>query len=153
MKKSNSGEIIVRILCFALGVLLTVSAVLIRDRFFTGAKNSVESEVTNTEVTEEKQEEVKKVEAVISPIAPIDDENTIGDSHVEVAELEKYEEEVTQKLAELKDQPVLTENDDVSNSDILASNSFLSVNCCCVYVKYCIYFISFYQIYIGFLWF
>ena len=96
MKKSNSGEIIVRILCFALGVLLTVSAVLIRDRFFTGAKNSVESEVTDTEVTEEKQEEVKKVEAVISPIAPIDDENTIGDSHVEVAELEKYEEDVTQ---------------------------------------------------------
>ena len=122
MKKSNSGEIIVRILCFALGVLLTVSAVLIRDRFFTGAKSSVESDVTDTEVTEEKQEEVKKVEAVISPIAPIDDENTIGDSHVEVAELEKYEEEVTQKLAELKDQPVLTENDDVSNSDILASN-------------------------------
>ena len=26
MKKSNSGEIIVRILCFALGVLLTVSS-------------------------------------------------------------------------------------------------------------------------------
>ena len=122
MKKSNSGEIIVRILCFALGVLLTVSAVLIRDRFFTGAKNSVESEVTDTEVTEEKQEEVKKVEAVISPIALIDDENTIGDSHVEVAELEKYEEEVTQKIAELKEQPTLTENDDVSYTDELASN-------------------------------
>ena len=53
MKKSNSGEIIVRILCFALGVLLSVSAVLIRDRFFTGDKSGVESDVTATERTEE----------------------------------------------------------------------------------------------------
>ncbi|MCR5398927.1 MAG: SGNH/GDSL hydrolase family protein [Lachnospiraceae bacterium] len=35
-RKSNAGEIAVRIMCFLLGVLLTLSGVLIKERFFNG---------------------------------------------------------------------------------------------------------------------
>jgi len=122
-KHKKSHEVIIRLSCFLLGVLLTLSAVLVRDRLL-----SADIQKEGTAVEAQPQEEVPsptpavEVEEVIEFENQLDNELTIGDSHVEVAELEQYEEEATQKLQELKEQPVLEPDDTVNwTSQVIAN--------------------------------
>lgn len=120
-KNKRAHEIVVRIMCFLLGILITLCAVLVRDRVLSITDEEIVTEDTVAEVVEEVPiiEEPVEVEEFENQL---DNELTIGDSHVEVAELEQYEEEAEQKLQELKEQPVLEADDSVNwTSQVIAN--------------------------------
>lgn len=58
IRKVNGKEILVRLMCFALGVLLTLSGVLIRERYIINSEDKVE------ESEEIKEEDIKSKEEV-----------------------------------------------------------------------------------------
>ena len=120
-KNKRAHEIVVRIMCFLLGILITLCAVLVRDRVLSVADEEIATEDTVAEVVEEVPIIEKPVE-VVEFENQLDNELTIGDSHVEVAELEQYEEEAEQRLQELKEQPVLEADDSVNwTSQVIAN--------------------------------
>lgn len=122
-KKGNAREIVLRIMSFLLGVLLTLSAVLVRERFIVKA-DVVDNEVQEIEAAvEEPVEEVEEEPVeVIEYENQLENELTIGDSHVEITELEQYEEEAEEKLQELKEQPVLEPDETVNYTTTVIAN-------------------------------
>lgn len=124
--KKKSHEYIIRIFSFLLGVLLTLSAVLLKERFIDGKKETNNGVVIKSEEKIEDKKPDKKEDKKISykdeAMLLMDDASTIGDSHVEVAELEQYKEEAEEKLQVLKEQPVLEPGDDVNYTTTLICN-------------------------------
>jgi len=130
-KQHHTREIFVRIMCFLLGILLTMSAVLIKDRVIqlripNDTVAETEEQVVEESVVEEVPEEEEEFEN------QLDNEKTIGDSHIEVSVLDNYAEEAEAKMEELKasdeeaiklmDQPVLEADDTVNTTTRVIAN-------------------------------
>lgn len=114
-EKNTLREIIVRVMCFFLGVLLTLSGVLIKERVLLNSKKANEEQ----EVVAEEAVEPENIQAKEEPEP---EEEMIGDSHIAVSVLENYSEEVEQKIQALKDQPVLEADDSVNATTRVISN-------------------------------
>ena len=128
--KRRTRENIIRLMCFLLGILLTLSGVLIKERVIAPRLDERNEEITEDIVEEEDEEKEEIIAEEPTPVKNrfesseelLENELTIGDSHVELAELEQYQEEAEVKLQELKEQPVLEPGDDVSYSATLICN-------------------------------
>lgn len=131
MKKKNIYENLVRGMCFLLGVLLTLSAILIKERIAVASDKEgiVDVEASSNEDSNVEMDNDDVLEEYENQL---DNENTIADSHVQVAVLEKYKEEAEEKIEKLKvqdeeartlmEQPVLTPDDSVNYTTTVIAN-------------------------------
>ncbi len=106
--RKKGSESLIRVMCFLLGVLLTVSAVLIKDRFFAGLKKAVIEPETREANEPEKVAEVQEEPVKEEP----EKKETLEEiSETYTAEAEVMYQELVASVENNETEPVQTEDD------------------------------------------